>query len=542
MSTEKRKESSREKRNKSGQIMRDVLYSVVFQIFVIIHLLVDKVLEVFFKWFWGPERARCPPLARKQVIVTYSVQQLAQMIRTKEVTCFEVVSAYIDRLNEVNPILNAVVDGPFVEALEEAKAIDDRIRRGLISENEFAEKPFLGIPFSTKDSTSVKDKLQTLGLTSRRTVRAKEDAECIRLMKEAGAIIIATTNVPEVNRWQETRNNVIGQTNNPYDSRRTVGGSSGGEGALIAACGSAFGIGTDIGGSIRMPAFYCGIYGHKPTSGVVNMRGCTFRTGRETSTMVVAGPMTRYASDMRPIMKVLVGPKGSAALKLDEKTDLKKLRYFYVSSSGDIKCSPVHSQLQRVMTRMVDYFQDLAPSGVQKVTLSGTEHTSKMWRYWMTQEPANFNNLLGNGRQLNPFVELAKKLTGNCEFTLASVYSLIDAILPPENADKIKEITRQLDQELTELLGDDGVLFYHSTTHSAPYHYSAFVNVYNFGYWCLFNVLHMPATQVPLGLDPDGLPLGIQVVAGRNRDRHCLAVAEEIERVFNGRIPPFIID
>lgn len=245
MSTEKRKES-REKRNKSGQIMRDVLYSVVFQAFVIIHLLVDKVLDVFFKWFWGPERARCPPLARKQVIVTYSVQQLAQMIRTKEVTCFEVVSAYIDRLNEVNPILNAVVDGPFVEALEEAKAIDDRIRRGLISENEFAEKPFLGIPFSTKDSTSVKDKLQTLGLTSRRKVRAKEDAECIRLMKEAGAIIIATTNVPEVNRWQETRNNVIGQTNNPYDSRRTVGGSSGGEGALIAACGSAFGIGLKL--------------------------------------------------------------------------------------------------------------------------------------------------------------------------------------------------------------------------------------------------------------------------------------------------------
>uniref|UniRef100_A0A1Q3FFS7 Putative amidase n=1 Tax=Culex tarsalis TaxID=7177 RepID=A0A1Q3FFS7_CULTA len=245
MSTEKRREP-REKRNKSSQIMRDVLYSVVFNIFVIIHLLVDKVLDVFFKWFWGPERARCPPLQRKQTIVTYSVQQLAQMIRTKEISCFEVVSAYIDRLNEVNPILNAVVDGPFVEALDEAKTIDDRIRRGDISENEFAEKPFLGIPFTTKDSTAVKDKLHTLGLTARRTAKAKEDAECIRLMKEAGAIIIATTNVPEVNRWQETRNNLIGQTNNPYDSRRTVGGSSGGEGALIAACGSAFGIGLKL--------------------------------------------------------------------------------------------------------------------------------------------------------------------------------------------------------------------------------------------------------------------------------------------------------
>lgn len=541
MATEKRRES-REKGNKSSQIMRDILYSVLFNIFVIVHMLVDRILEVFFKWYWGPTRLRCPPLQRKSILLDYSVEELAKMIRTREVTCYEVVRTYIDRINEINPIINAVIEGPFVEALDEAKNIDDRIRQGLVSENEFAQKPFLGIPFTTKDSTAVKDKLHTLGITARRNVRAKEDAEVIRLVKEAGAIIIATSSIPEINRWQETRNNLIGQTNNPYDSRRTVGGSSGGEAALIAGCGSAFGIGTDIGGSIRMPAFYCGIYGHKPTSGVVNMRGCSLRTGRETSTMVVAGPMTRYASDMRPIMKVLVGPKGSAALKLDEKTDVKKLRYFYIDCSRDIRCSPVHPLLKRAMGRVVDYFQEIAPSGVKKVTLTGTDQSSKMWRYWMTQEPASFSNLLGNGKQLSPLVELAKKLAGNSEYTLASIYSLIDSILPPESADKIKEITRKCDQELTDLLGDDGILFYHSTTHSAPYHYSAFVNVYNFSYWCLFNVLHVPATQVPMGLDPDGLPLGVQVIAGRNRDRHCLAVAEEIERVIHGRIPPFIVE
>ncbi|XP_058815862.1 fatty-acid amide hydrolase 2 [Topomyia yanbarensis] len=541
MSTNTRRDH-RNKRNKSSQIMKDIAYSILFNIFVVIHMLVDYLIELVLKWYWGPTRMRCPPLQRKRVILTYSVQELAKMIRSKEVSCYEVVSAYIDRLNEVNPIVNAVVDGPFIEALEEARSIDDRIQRGLISENEFTEKPFLGIPFTTKDSTAVKDKLHTLGILARRNVKSKDDAECVKLMKDAGAIIIATTNIPEINRWQETRNNLIGQTNNPYDSRRTVGGSSGGEAALITTCGSAFGLGTDIGGSIRMPAFYCGIFGHKPTSGIVNTRGCTLRTGREVSTMVVAGPMTRYASDLRPIMKTLVGPKATVALKLNEKTDLKKLRYFYCTSSGDIRCSSVHPQLQRAMGRVVDHFQNIAPDGVRKVTLKGTEKTSQMWRYWMTQEPASFNNLLGNGKQLSPFVELAKKITGSSEYTMASIYSLIDSVMPPEKADKIKEITRQCDQELTDLLGDDGILFYHSTTHSAPYHYSAFVNVYNFSYWCLFNVLHVPATQVPLGLDPDGLPLGIQIVATRNRDRHCLAVAEELERAFSGHIPPFIID
>lgn len=181
--------------------MKDIAYSLLFNFFVIIHMLVDRLVEMVLKWYWGPSRMRCPPLQRKSIIVTYSVQELAKMIRTKEVTCFEVISAFIDRLNEVNPVVNAVIDGPFIEALEEAKAIDDRIQRGLISENEFAEKPFLGVPFTTKDSTAVKDKLHTLGIKARRHVKAKEDAECVRLMKEAGAIIIATTSIPEINRW-----------------------------------------------------------------------------------------------------------------------------------------------------------------------------------------------------------------------------------------------------------------------------------------------------------------------------------------------------
>lgn len=136
------------------------------------------------------------------------------------------------------------MDGPFAEeALAEATAIDERLERGMITEEELLRKPFLGVPFTTKDSTAVKGKLQTLGLLSRPNTRASADADCVRLMKEAGAIIIATSNIPEVNRWQESRNNLTGQTNNPYDHRRTVGGSSGGEGALIASCGSCFGLG-----------------------------------------------------------------------------------------------------------------------------------------------------------------------------------------------------------------------------------------------------------------------------------------------------------
>jgi fatty acid amide hydrolase 2 len=112
--------------------------------------------------------------------------------------------------------------------------------------------------------------------------------------------------------------------------------------------------------------------------------------------------------------------------------------------------------------------------------------------------------------------------------------------VPAEKAAKMRKITQELDEEIAELLGDDGVLFYPSTTYTAPFHYAAFIQVYNFHYWSLLNVLHLPATQVPLGLNSQGLPLGIQVVAAKNQDRLCLAVAEELDREFGGWVAPFV--
>ncbi|KAG4074919.1 hypothetical protein HA402_009344 [Bradysia odoriphaga] len=504
------------------------------------HLVKDFLLNLFCKWYWT-NQPLCPPLTREESFLTLSAVDLARMIRTKELSSYKLVESYINRMNKINPVLNAVVDGPFMEALNEAKSIDTRIENGLVTDDEFREKPFLGVPFTTKDSTAVNGKLHTLGLLSRKTVRSKEDAECIRLVKDAGGIILATSNVPEVNKWQETRNLLIGQTNNPYDVRRTVGGSSGGEAALIASCAIPFGIGTDIGGSIRMPAFYCGIFGHKPTVGIVNTRGCTFRTGKEQSTMVAVGPMTRKACDLLPLMQILVGPETSKSLKFSERVDLSKLRYFYIRESGELRCSAVVSDLQRAMTKVVDHFSEVSDVDPTVATLSNIEYTSKMWRYWMTQEPADFNRLLGNGVKLNGFMELLKKLIGKGEFTMAAIYSLIDEYIPKENADKIKELTRKCDEELTNLLGDDGILFYHSAPIPAPFHFTPLINVYNFSYWSLFNVLHVPCTQVPLGLNSEGVPLGIQVVASRNRDRDCLAVAMELERVFDGWVPPFTV-
>lgn len=172
-----------------------------FLVFLVyfIRSLVDKFVDFILRLYHGEKRV-CPDL-RKDFFVTKSACEIAELIRNRDITSYEVVNAYINRIIEVNPVLNAVLDGPFLQALDEAKKIDDLILTGDITSQHFKEKPFLGVPFTVKDSTAVSGKLHTLGIVARRSKRASEDAECVRLMKEAGAIIIATTSIPEVNRW-----------------------------------------------------------------------------------------------------------------------------------------------------------------------------------------------------------------------------------------------------------------------------------------------------------------------------------------------------
>lgn len=505
-----------------------------------LHIILDGVLEFILGWILGVKRhVPAPPNKEIEELLSTSAVKLAGRIREGKLKSYELVKAYYDRLLVVNRDLNAVVDGPFIEALDEAKLIDERFKNGDISEEELKRKPFLGVPFTTKDSTEVEGKLHTLGLISRRNKRGSKDAECVRLMKEAGAIFLATSNVPEVNKWIETRNMLIGQTKNPYDYRRSVGGSSGGEAALISACCTAFGLGTDIGGSIRIPAFNCGIFGHKPTKGVINTRGCTFRSGNEVNTMVAAGPMARYADDLIQLMKVLTEPKMCKELQLESPVNLKTIQYFYIPSNSMIQCNPIGKDEQKLMINVCEHFKNVSGSDVKLSTLPHLDMTGKMWRYWMTQEPANFNKLLGNGETLNPFFELFKKLFGRSEFTLAAIYSLIDALLPPEKEHKIREATKKCKEALNELLRDNGVLFFHSSPRTAPFHYYPLIKFMDFSYFSIFNVLNVPVTQVPMGLDSKGMPMGIQIVASEMNDRLCLYVAKELERKFGGWVKPY---
>lgn len=142
-------------------------------------------------------------------------------------------------------------------------------------------------------------------------------------------------------------------------------------------------------------------------------------------------------------------PKKAAILELDAKVNVRKLKYYYIRESGEHRCTPVSNDLQSGMTKVINHLEKIGETKPIEIKLHGTALATRMWRYWMCNEPSDFNLLLGNGTRLNPFVELAKKLTFTSNLTMASIYSLIDEILPKEKADKIKEVTRKCDEELT---------------------------------------------------------------------------------------------
>src|SRR5262245_25147466 len=237
---------------------------------------------------------------------TLSAVRLAELIRLRKMTSREAVDAHIALAETVNPRLNAIVRTRFDEARREADAADAKTASVPASELP----PFHGVPCTIKECFEFTRMPNSAGLLRRKDVVATKDATAVERLRHAGAIPLGVTNVSELCMWMESTNRVYGRSNNPYDPTRIVGGSSGGEGAIVGSGASPFGLGSDIGGSIRGPAFFNGVFGHKPTPGVVPNTGQYPSTEGEAAYMLTLGPLTRHAEDLMPVTKIIAGPDG----------------------------------------------------------------------------------------------------------------------------------------------------------------------------------------------------------------------------------------
>ncbi|XP_072232005.1 fatty-acid amide hydrolase 2-B [Leuresthes tenuis] len=503
------------------------------------------IFFILFRFFCSRRPAesgkRLPPVSNS--LLLEPATQLARRIRRKEVSSVEVVQAYIDRIQEVNPFLNAVVKDRFASALQEAAQVDKLIEEETGGEEVLEDRlPLLGVPLSVKESFSLQGMPFTTGLISRRGVVASVDAPPVALLKRAGAIPLGVTNTSELCMWCEAHNHLYGVTNNPYDLERIPGGSSGGEGSILAAAGAVIGVGSDIGGSIRMPCFFNGVFGHKTTPGVVSSENQFPPTSGRQDEYLSSGPMCRYAEDLLPMLQIMAGPSADM-LSLNTKVDLKRLRFFTIPhDGGSTYTCPVSKELVDIQRKVVERLEADLGVKVQRVRLPGLRYGFQIWDTYMSlpdkegKPPLPFSELMGEpGRPAWPVWELLKWMMGKSEHTMAAILlALLEMTRWFKTSPFIVQQKEKLQKEMDELLGTDGIILFPSHPRVAPRHHHPLLRPFDFAYTGILNILGLPVTQCPLGLGEEGLPLGLQVVGGKLQDHLTLAVAVYLEKAFGG--------
>ena len=471
-------------------------------------------------------------------LLTRSAVEIARMIRGGELAATEVVDAAIVRIEEVNPALNAMVAYRFDAARQEAADADRQVAAG------GRLPPLLGVPCTIKEAFALEGMPNTSGLVSRKGVTATRDAVVVRRLRAAGAIPLGVTNVSELCMWMESDNRVYGLTRNPYDQGRTVGGSSGGEGALIGAGAAPFGLGSDVGGSIRMPAFFCGIFGHKPTGGMVPNRGQFPDASNEGARYLATGPMCRRAEDLMPLLRIMTGPDPEDQrcvpwrLGDPDRVSPGDLRVFSVTDNGWL---PVAPALRDAQQRAADA---LAARGarVEERRIEGLADSLPIWSSMLRLAGGpSFKSLMGGGPEVNAPAELLRWFGARSDHTLPAIglglLESLEGLAPGRSAHWMRR-GLALKQELATLLGNDGLLLYPPYTRPAPRHRTPLLFPVQWVYTAIFNAMELPVTQVPLGLDARGLPLGVQVVASHGRDHISIAAARWLEEDLGGWVPP----
>lgn len=251
-------------------------------------------------------------------LLTLSAVQLSKRIQDIDdpLTSSQLLELCIEQIYRLNPYLNAIVATRFQQARAEAAAIDESIAAGTIPDSS----PLLGVPVVIKECFEYPDFPYTNGLHGRRHRFGEVKCPAIAQVEQAGAIILATTNTSEACMWHESINPIYGTTNNPYDFRRSAGGSSGGCGAAVAACLAPIAVTSDVGGSTRIPALYNGLFGHKPTGGLVSNLNTapTVGTGG-VDQYCQLGPTSRHAEDLWPLLQALLKPESRVVSKGTDK-------------------------------------------------------------------------------------------------------------------------------------------------------------------------------------------------------------------------------
>jgi amidase len=471
--------------------------------------------------------------AGSDVVLSPATRQL-ELLRTGELSVAELAEAHIRQIERLNPQLNAFADF-------DAERVRERARKHDAWRGSRSRRPLFGLPVTVKSSIATRGFKCEIGSLLHEGDVPREDAVVVARLRAAGALILGTTNCPEFLMAYETANLLHGRTLNPWDIARTPGGSSGGESAAIAAGMSAAGLGSDSGGSVRVPAHFTGICSLKPTPGRIPGRGHLPPCVGPFSILGAIGPMARTMADVALLFRTLSGQDpydpASPPIVLREPS-LDELRTNTIGFFEDDGLVPVTPETRAAVQAAAVALRD-AGFRVEPFRPRTLEQLRQLWWKFFVQCGAMFYAPAIRGRE-NQLSPIFKEYLGFSE------------ALPPLTATELLDAWAELDlirsKTLQEMSAHPVLLcpvasipaFRHGEREwIVEGRVVKYLDAVRHTQW--FNALAAPAAVVPVGTSPEGLPIGVQIVARPFHDETALGVAAVVDAAFGYRPPPIAI-
>ena len=457
---------------------------------------------------------------------------LIRLFKNRKISVTEAISHYVNYIGKINPKINAIVQLTKEQAIADAKVADNIYASHTNTSTILDEKPLLGVPFVVKDSINTKDIITTSGTTGRAEHTPKHDATVVSRMKSAGAILLGKTNCSELALPFETDNLVYGRTNNPWDTSRSSGGSSGGDGAMIAAGGASFALAIDAGGSIRLPAHFCGVMGIKPTTGRTPRTGHFPPIGGLVGALSQCGPIARSVDDLALILPLLCGDDGQDPSVVPmpfpdhNKITVRDLKVGYFIDNGVMEPDESISKSIESVVKQLEKddvtIQAIQPPGQASISRilfqlfgadGGTRLTDRL-------------NRIGT-HDVSPLLQAFQERQWAYSLDTTALLNVIT------QWDILKSEMLAFAQDYDVIISPVSAVtaFRHGYTLNQD-------NLLAFTYSMLHNLTGWCSASVPVTKSEIGLPIGVQIAAKPWREDIVLAMAKHIETFTGGFTPP----
>ncbi|MCA3561077.1 MAG: amidase [Aestuariivirga sp.] len=473
-----------------------------------------------------------------------SATELARLLRSGKTTASALLEDCLGQYQAHNKALNAVVVTDIPRAKKAARAADRRLTAGK------PIGPFDGVPMTAKESFDMKGLPSTWGDPRFKDNIASTDAVAIQRLEAAGAVVYGKTNVPLMLADWQSYNAIYGTTNNPWDLTRAPGGSSGGSAAALATGMSALEIGSDIGASIRNPAHYCGVYGHKPTWGVVPYQGHLLPGVVQPGDITVAGPLARSARDLAAMMKIIAGPVGPDArgyALILPPAPQKTLKEFRVAVMVTDEQSEVDLSVQDLIGKLTQFL------GKRVKKLSTTARPAFTTKEAMDVYIALLRSATSRRQSDAEFAANSARVAASDPRNDSYLIKMLRAyVLPHRDWLRYNERRHQMRLLWDQFFNDWDVMICPAAASAAFPHdhagerHERTIPVNNKRvpttdqlFWAGYSgCFYLPSTVAPMGLTPQGLPAGIQIITRAYGDMTSIRFAELLEKEYGGFVPP----